>query len=39
MGQAHYFWAKKNLVIWVALEGFSNETHLEFIKQAIIFVG
>jgi len=39
MGQVHYFWVKKNLVIWVALEGFSSEAQLEFIKQAIIFVG
>lgn len=39
MGQAHYFWVKKNLVIWVALEGFSNEAQVEFIKQAIVFVG
>lgn len=39
MGQAHYFWVKKNWVIWVALDGFSSEAQREFIKQAIIFVG
>lgn len=39
MGQDHYFWVKKNLVIWVALGSFSKEVQLEFIKQAIVFVG
>ncbi len=39
MGQDHYFWVKKNMVIWVALSGFVDEFRLEFIKQAIIFAG
>jgi len=38
-GQHHYYWAKRNLVIWVSLDGFTYEESLDLAKQAVILVG
>jgi regulator of sirC expression with transglutaminase-like and TPR domain len=39
MGQFHYIWVKKVWVIWVALDEPDLEKRLEFLKEAIVFVG
>ena len=39
MGQFHYIWVKKRLIIWVAMDEPSPEKRLEFLKAAIVFIG
>ena len=39
MGQFHYIWVKKQLIIWVAMDEPSPEKRLEFLKAAIVFIG
>lgn len=39
MGQFHYFWAKKRLVIWVALDDPDQKRRQELLKMALVFVG
>lgn len=39
MGQFHYIWVKKRLIIWVALDEPDLEQRLEFLKAALVFVG
>ncbi len=39
MGQFHYIWVKKRLIIWVALDEPDPEKRLEFLKAAIVFIG
>jgi tetratricopeptide (TPR) repeat protein len=39
MGQFHYFWIKKRLIIWVALDEPNLQQRLEFLKAALVFIG
>lgn len=35
IGRSHYIWSKGQLLIWMALEGFSSEEQLSLIEEAI----
>jgi tetratricopeptide (TPR) repeat protein len=39
MGQFHYIWVKKRLIVWVALDEPDLQQRLEFLKAALVFIG